>query len=297
MLLAHIPYIDYSSYRMNVTFLGLEDELAHIEKLDYIVRPPPTRSPFANFPFQWRMRNDQFTFLEVFFRFGTLLFSCTVTALYIWRMRRFHRADWSYEQKWTAFLLFLLIGFNNPIFPVSVMTDSAAPLFIDSLLQTTFVAGLLLYWICLFHGMRRIYRPIGFYLPKLFLVGTLWVAVLVVTTWEHMNLVEDPSYHLLSDIDGFKAFVIIFGVFAGLYLITFGYHVLRTVGRLQSADIGAYLLLSYAERRVLMHWNADMRLKVVITATIVVLVVSIVGLALTVFGVFSLCTPFNFIAF
>lgn len=39
--LAHIPFVDFSSYRMNVSFQGFEDTYGQIEQMQFIVRVVP----------------------------------------------------------------------------------------------------------------------------------------------------------------------------------------------------------------------------------------------------------------
>ena len=102
-----------------------------------------------------------------FFRFFFVLTSVGVFVYYLGCLRFYSTADWSTEQRWVAALLPALIGFNNPLFPVTVSSDNVTAAVLDILLQSVFVFGLLSYWLCIFHGLRQTGRTVGrFYLPK-----------------------------------------------------------------------------------------------------------------------------------
>ena len=66
--------------------------------------------------------------------------------------------DWSIEQKWVAFLLPLLLAFNNPLFAWTLLSSSVVPAFLDALFQSSYLFGLLLFWLCIFHGLRQTER-------------------------------------------------------------------------------------------------------------------------------------------
>ena len=99
------------------------------------------------------------------------------------------------EQKWVGLLLPLLIAFNDPLFSLTLTSSSLLPAVADAVFQATFLFALLLFWLCILHGLRqterRFYR---FYLPKLVLVGSMWVSALTTVVLELTNELRDPSF-------------------------------------------------------------------------------------------------------
>jgi len=56
---------------------------------------------------------------------------------------------------------------------------SLFPAAVDAIFQSTFLFALLLFWLCIFHGLRQTDRGLyRFYLPKLLLVGTMWFSAM-----------------------------------------------------------------------------------------------------------------------
>ena len=104
--------------------------------------------------------NPNFTRVEIWFRFFFVAATSMVSLCYFYlsALRRFHLGDWSYEQKWTGFLLILLLGFDNPAFSHTILTSNPLPGILDAIGQGTFLFSLLLFWICLFHGLRQTER-------------------------------------------------------------------------------------------------------------------------------------------
>ena len=75
--------------------------------------------------------------------------------------------DWSMEQRWSSLLLFLLLFYNNPFFPLTLTTASLLGGVTDATFQSIFLFSLLLFWLCALHGLRQTRRPlVTFYLPK-----------------------------------------------------------------------------------------------------------------------------------
>ena len=55
--------------------------------------------------------------------------------------------------------------------------------------------SLLLYWLCIFHGLRQTERgAFSFYLPKVMLVGTMWISATGVAYFEKKAELRDPSF-------------------------------------------------------------------------------------------------------
>jgi hypothetical protein len=88
-----------------------------------------------------------------------------------------------------------LLGFDNPLFAWSILSISLLPAAIDAILQSTFLFGLLLFWLCIFHGLRQTDRGLyRFFLPKFLLVGTMWFSAMTMAILEETNELRDPSF-------------------------------------------------------------------------------------------------------
>lgn len=140
----HLGVLNYPRYLVNVTIYGLEAVDKHFNIEDIL--------------FIFETYNPQFTRMELWFRFFFAVVTAGVALAFLANLRRFALDDWSIEQKWVAFLLPLLLGFNNPLFAWTLLTASILPAFLDAFFQISFIFGLLLFWVCIFHGLRQTER-------------------------------------------------------------------------------------------------------------------------------------------
>lgn len=70
--------------------------------------------------------------------------------------------------------------------------------------QATFLSALLLFWLCVYHGLRQNERRfIIFYLPKLALVGAIWISMVVMGVWQKFSEMNDPTFSYRLDADNF----------------------------------------------------------------------------------------------
>ena len=144
-------------------------------------------------------------------------------------MKKYSVVHWSLEQKWMSILMPLLILYNgiiirqyalvkpsltwhvliclpniDPLFPLSFLVDSWFPGVLDAVFQITFLSALLLFWLCVYHGLRQNDRRfIIFYLPKVLLVGSIWLSMIVVAVWQDIEEVNDPTFSYKLDTDHF----------------------------------------------------------------------------------------------
>lgn len=165
---------------------------------------------------------------------------------------------WSLEQKWMAILLPLLLLYNDPLFPLGFLIDSWLPGALDALFQASFLCALLLFWLCVYHGLRQNDRRwLIFYLPKVVLVGSIWLSMIVVAMWQEYEEVSDPTFSYKLDTEHFYGFKVFFFVASALYV--------------------AYLLVlmtkAYSELRAMPFF--DMRLKFLTLLVLFVLGISI----------------------
>jgi hypothetical protein len=211
--LIHYPFVEYSQYLINVS---VAEES----------RPAIT----GEMHFTYIFTNHKFTLFELWFRFAFLIGTFIWIVIFSHKLRRYRWADWQVEQKWTAFLLFALLGYNNPFFPAEILTDSWFPIFLDQLLAVTFLAGLMLFWLIMFDGVRKEAAKrscFKFYLPKFLLIGALWASTLAVFTQAEMHLLSDPRYSEVEDDPDYVFFLVVQLVLTVVWLFWLVYVVIR----------------------------------------------------------------------
>ena len=99
------------------------------------------------------------------------------------------------EQRWVVVLLVMLLFYNNPFFPLTLSSTPLTAGILDSIFQSTFLFSLLMFWLCVLHGLRQTRRHIiKFYLPKFALVFPMWLAALTMEITQQVNEVRDPTY-------------------------------------------------------------------------------------------------------
>lgn len=243
-MVVHLGFLDYKHYILTVRFHGLES--FH------------QRYNIVEVTFFFKNYNPAFTQVEIWFRFIFLLSTFAVTCWFAHSLRKFAVHDWSIEQKWMSVLLPLLLLYNDPIFPMMFLINSWLPGMLDALFQTSFLCALLLFWLCVYHGLRQNERHIlTFYLPKLLIVGMLWISAITMATWQKYNELQDPTYSYKLDTRNFDSFKVFFFVACGVYM--------------------AYLLLlilrAYSELRAMPYF--DMRLKFLTLLMLIVLAISL----------------------
>ncbi|XP_073993344.1 transmembrane protein 181 isoform X1 [Rhodnius prolixus] len=217
----HIEFLDFTHYILKVFFYGLETFHQH-----YTIK---------EVTFYFKSYNPGFTQIEIWFRFIFLLATFCITCWFAHTLRKFPIFDWSIEQKWMSCMLPLLLLYNNPIFPLTFLVNSWIPGMLDALFQASFLCGLLLFWICIYHGLRQTERRfLTFYLPKLIIVGPLWFSAIAMATWQKANELQDPTYSYKLDSSNFYNFKILFFVFIGIYVIYLLCLILRAYSELRS---------------------------------------------------------------
>ena len=92
----------------------------------------------------------------------------------------------------------------DPLFPLSFLIDSWLPGALDALFQASFLCALLLFWLCVYHGLRQNDRRwLIFYFPKVVLVGSIWLSMIVVAMWQEYEEVSDPTFSYQLDTEHF----------------------------------------------------------------------------------------------
>ncbi|KAM9019201.1 transmembrane protein 181 isoform 1-T1 [Guaruba guarouba] len=247
IIVVHLGYLNYTQYNIFVSF---ED----LNKLTYI----------QNITFTWKTYNPTFSQVEIWFRFVFVVLTFMVTCLFAHSLRKFSMRDWGIEQKWMSILLPLLLLYNDPFFPLSFLVNSWFPGMLDDLFQSLFLCALLLFWLCVYHGIRvqGERKCLTFYLPKFFIVGLLWLASVTLGIWQTVNEVHDPTYQYRVDTGNFQGMKIFFLVVATTYVLYLLFLIVRACSELRNMPY------------------VDLRLKFLTALTFVVLVISIVILYL-----------------
>eukprot|EP01130_Rhizamoeba_saxonica_P014923 TRINITY_DN6597_c1_g1_i1.p1 TRINITY_DN6597_c1_g1~~TRINITY_DN6597_c1_g1_i1.p1 ORF type:complete len:466 (-),score=68.70 TRINITY_DN6597_c1_g1_i1:29-1372(-) len=185
VVIAHEPYIGYYGYMFNITILNPEPFIGNVSfGINYI--------------------NDKFTLFELWFRFFFLVATFVFIIVFSVKIRTI-KNEWNVEQKWTTVLLFGLIAYNNPLFPLEIIVDGWLFPFLDILFWASFIFLCLLYILVVFDSMRIDDSEISvkfFYLPKIILVGILWLGLVVVLSWQEFHELDDPT-----DVGQFSGFI------------------------------------------------------------------------------------------
>ncbi|GAB6032821.1 hypothetical protein CHUAL_012023 [Chamberlinius hualienensis] len=217
----HLGFLDFSRYIISIQFYGLE--------------PLEQKYPIKDIVFYFRSYNPAFTQIEIWFRFIFVLLTFIVTCWFSHRLRKFSFRDWSIEQKWLSILLPLLVLYNDPIFPLTLLLNNWIPGLLDAIFQASFLCTLLLFWLCIYHGIRQNERYfITFYLPKVILVGMLWMASVTLASWHKFNERRDPTYNYTLDTQNYNGFKLFFFIAGGMYMVYLLYLIVRAYSELRN---------------------------------------------------------------
>ncbi|XP_034939460.1 transmembrane protein 181 [Chelonus insularis] len=220
-IVAHLGSLDYTHYMTTVYFYGLQSFHQR-----YTIR---------DLTFYFKNYNPAFTQIEIWFRLIFLLAAFIVACWFGHCLRKYPMNDWSIEQKWISILLPLLIFYNNPLFPMIFLINSWIPGMLDAIMQTSFLCAILLFWLCIYHGLRQNERKLStFYLPKIVIVGCLWGAALTLATWLRCTELEDPTYNYVLDTSNYYGFKVFFFTIGGVYIVYLLFLILRAYSELRS---------------------------------------------------------------
>ncbi|XP_053150228.1 transmembrane protein 181 isoform X3 [Hemicordylus capensis] len=241
IIVVHLGYLNYTRYEITVSFEKLPP-LYHIKR----------------FNFTWKTYNPAFSQVEIWFRFVFVVLTFIVTCLFAHSLRKFSMRDWGIEQKWMSILLPLLLLYNDPFFPLSFLINSWFPGMLDDFFQSLFLCALLLFWLCVYHGIRvqGERKCLTFYFPKFLIVGLLWLASVALGIWQTVNELHDPTYQYGVDASNFQGMKIFFLVVATMYILYLLFLIIRACSELRNMPY------------------VDLRLKFLTALTFVVLVIS-----------------------
>ncbi|XP_062293009.1 transmembrane protein 181 isoform X2 [Scomber scombrus] len=247
IIVLHLGYLNYTQYQAVVSFKGLEN-ITYDIKVNFV----------------WKTYNPTFSQVEIWFRFVFVVLTFMVTCMFAHSLRKFSMRDWGIEQKWMSVLLPLLLLYNDPFFPLSFLVNSWFPGTLDAFFQALFLCALLLFWLCVYHGIRvqGERKCLTFYLPKLIIVGLLWLSAVTLGIWQTVNELQDPTYQYKVDIVNFQGMKVFFLVIVCLYILYLIFLIVRACSELKNMPY------------------SDLRLKFLTALTFVVLVISMVILYL-----------------
>ncbi|KAL7987646.1 hypothetical protein Chor_006565 [Crotalus horridus] len=243
IIVVHLGYLNFTRYNIVVTFNKFP-EIYHLK----------------SYNFTWKTYNPAFSQVEIWFRFVFVVLTFIVTCLFAHSLRKFSMRDWGIEQKWMSILLPLLLLYNDPFFPLSFLINSWFPGMLDDLFQSLFLCALLLFWLCVYHGIRvqGERKCMTFYFPKFLIVGLLWLASVTLGIWQTVNELHDPTYQYETDTNNFQGMKIFFLVVATVYILYLLFLIIRACSELRNMPY------------------VDLRLKFLTALTFIVLIISIV---------------------
>ncbi|XP_028036128.1 transmembrane protein 181 [Bombyx mandarina] len=184
VMVLHLASLEYTHYILNIRFYGLGE----FHKRYYM----------REIVFYFKMYNPAFTQMETWFRFIFLLATFVVTCWFTHSLRKYPSHDWAIEQRWLSVMLPMLLLYNDPLFPLRLVSASCFAPLMDSVFQATFFAGLMLSWLAQYHGLRQNDRGfVSFYLFKLVVVGSVWAPAMVVTVWQKYYAYYDPTFNYM----------------------------------------------------------------------------------------------------
>lgn len=71
---------------------------------------------------------------------------------------------------------------------------------IDAIFQATFLCSVLMFWLCIFHGLRQNERKfLKFYVPKILVILPLWLCAVNLGCQEKLNELRDPTFSHFVD--------------------------------------------------------------------------------------------------
>lgn len=106
---------------------------------------------------------------------------------------------------------------------------------LDGIFQASFLCALLMFWLCLYHGLRQTERKfLRFYLPKTIVVGQIWLCAIILTTWEKCNELRDPTYSHSLDTDNYNNFKTYFFVSGGSYCLYLFFLIVKAYSELRN---------------------------------------------------------------
>lgn len=115
------------------------------------------------------------------------------------------------------------------------LVNSWLPGMLDGIFQATFLCSLLMFWLCIYHGLRQSERKLlWFYLPKIISVGQIWLCAVILATWEKINELKDPTYSHFVDTSNYNSFKSYFYASGASYCVYLVFLVVKAYSELRN---------------------------------------------------------------
>ncbi|CAH8633205.1 unnamed protein product [Schistosoma rodhaini] len=231
LFLFHLIPVDFTIYKFRVKFYH-ELTNNHLTYEDYEGKHLLFKMTSVDFIFQYY--TTEFTYMELVVKFILFVISEAVTIWFYIKMKQFSLNYWTIEQCCLAILLPLLMLYNNPLYPLQYLTINWFPSCLDYLFQITFVAVLLLVWLCIFHGIRISKRTFQkFYLPKICLISIFWLIIFLIITWKVYVEHHEPVFDILEYTNLLIFTVVFISLFSFIYVVLFTVLFIRACHKLR----------------------------------------------------------------
>jgi len=235
--------------------------------------------------------NWGYSFYEIFFRYIFLALNVIVLLLFLFYTRcKQYFYEWHTEQRWVLFLLFSLILFNTPLYILEFYGESPLYKFFNTSSRVTFICILLLSLMIFTHSMYRSQSDrqfLSFYLPKFFIMGLIWLFLVIIYTYSSYQSLQDPSF-TYRDISYMNYFSYCFFVLIGIYAFFLLYYIIR------AGSVIMEVPTSYS-RKMKIIWGFTML--IIIGVAIVIIGLSVMGYMTTSVIFLSFQFVFNYYTF
>lgn len=220
LVLIYEPYMSYNVYSITVDM-----ELEHEE--DQFV---------GDVLFTFQYVNQDYTILELWFRFGCLMVAFCSLLLLTFALRHRSWSEWTTEQKWTAVLLFGVMAYDNPFLPMTILLKGWFFPLLDQLFSVTFFALLFFFFLYTLDTIRL--RADGsnrllYHVPKVVLLVLIWIVCVVVWAWVEFHDISDPEYATVYDVPYYRAFFYTLLALLGIYAFYLAYIALRSLSAMR----------------------------------------------------------------
>ncbi|CAG9795018.1 unnamed protein product [Diatraea saccharalis] len=186
VMVLHLGSLEYTHYVFNIRFYGLKEFHKRYFMREII--------------FYFKTYNPAFTQMETWFRFIFLLTTFSIACWFAHTLRKYSTQDWAIEQKWLSILLPLLLLYNDPLYPLRLVSGGWFAPLMDAVFQSLFVCCLMLAWLAQYHALRQNERGfLSFYLFKLIVVGMVWIPAMVISVWQKYYAYYDPTFNYMMN--------------------------------------------------------------------------------------------------
>lgn len=236
-----LHHLKFNNYILLLNTKGLEDV--------------DERYTIKEITFELSSISAEFSYMQLWSRTLFLASTASSAIWFLYTLRKSPLHEWSMEQKWTLVLLFFLALYNNPLYPACLLSGHELTWSLDHVMKVTFICSLLLYWLCLLHGIRQTIRSwLKFYVPKLLVVGSLWLLMVVLVSWHDFKQHQHPTYDWKShsSLQTLETCILLVFFVYSIYitiLLVRGYAELRTL-----PILGRRLRFAAALTLLLMVW-------------------------------------------